>query len=157
MSKGIVGILGCLLLMAAIVSGCGGGDGDGSSAATALTKAEYIKQGDAICEKARQKKIAGLKTALAEIAASGAEKLTTSDQEELLEEYVLPPFSRMSQELAALEGPSDPKAAAVPMTFQKVIKELQANPEIVSTKPNAFVEADEVAGEYGFKVCNEIY
>ena len=50
MQKGAIGgVVGAVLLIAIAlaVAGCGGGGGDSST--TALTKAQYVKQANAIC------------------------------------------------------------------------------------------------------------
>ncbi len=156
MSTRMLGAAVGLLAVVLMVSGCGGSAD--SSETVKLSKAEFIRQGDAICEKARQAKAADLEVEIQRISREGdLEELTLRDQEDLVLNVVLPTFEQMSAELSALNGPSSPGARAVARAFARTVSELKENPEIVTTRRNVFYTADEKAAAYGFKVCNEIY
>ena len=59
MNKASLAVLAVLVALAALVAGCG--DGDDSDTTATLTKAEFIKQGDRICEKAEEQSEAQLR------------------------------------------------------------------------------------------------
>jgi ABC-type glycerol-3-phosphate transport system substrate-binding protein len=49
LNKALLAALAALVAIAALIAGCGGG-GDTTDETVTLTKTEFIKQGDAICE-----------------------------------------------------------------------------------------------------------
>ncbi len=147
MYRGFVAISAVVFAMAAFVAGCGGGDDE------SLTKAEFIKQGDAICQEAENKKNAGLEKAFKDKANQGAGKEV---QERLVTDVALPPIATMTEELADLGAPDD-QATAIVEGFEKAVEEIEADPQAALTSERgAFAEPDKLAAEYGFKVCSRI-
>jgi hypothetical protein len=153
--------LGGLLVIALLIAGCGGG-GDGSTTeSVALTKAELIKQGDAICRAAEEEKSAALMAAFAKQAkqAKQTKELSTVFAEELVFDAVLPAITKMTEELAALGAPSGggDMVGAIVGNFEKGIERMEATPgEVVSGEVEPFAKADKLAQDYGFKECSRI-
>lgn len=158
MKTGLVGVAVGMLVAILALAGCGGG-GETTSEATSLSKAEFIRQGDAICDKARKRKATALKVALDDVLSrdTTTEEIPLAEQEELLFDVVLPPLEEMSSELSDLEVPGDPKAAAVPRSFERTIDELKENPAMIAESENVFLEADRIAAAYGFQICSEFF
>lgn len=148
-SRGLRGLIVGGLLGMLVLAGCGGGDDE----TTALTKAQFISQGDEICQKANLRKSEELGVALKELGKPG-KKFTAATQEELLLDVALPPLAQMTEELAALDAPDEPQAAAVIEAYESTVAELEADP-MSGTVGNPFEPADEKAAAYGFKKCNQ--
>jgi hypothetical protein len=146
-----------LPLAALAISGCGGGDSSTSTASTAtttaLSKAELISQGDAICGE--------VNAAVGSVGASEAEVPEQIVQTSNL--YVglvarleglgtpadgtgYPEFIAAAKELAKVEG--EAKLAAER-------EDTAALGEAASRATPALEEFESVAGEYGFKECSE--
>jgi transketolase len=107
-------------VLAAFVSGCGGGSDDSSS----LTKAEYTKQADEICAKRKKE----WKSDLASYEKEVVEKKATSDPEvqkelaeSLLQESMLPALQEQLKALEELSAPEEIEKQA-----EKMLKSLSS-------------------------------
>lgn len=150
MSRGLIAVVLGVLAVAIAGAGCGGGDDSGSG----LTKAEFVKQGDAICAEADAEKNAGLEAAFERQTKSG-NPLSKGFEQKLVTEVALPPVSAMTEELAALDAP-DEEAEAIVSAYEESVREIEDDPSSVLGGSNPFEAADKLAGEYGFKRCSEI-
>lgn len=138
-----------LIIAAALVAGCGGG-GDTSTAA-ALSKAEYVKQANAICKKGQQNREAAVNE-LAEEVKPGA------DPGELpkagLVEAVTDPLATMVDELAALPAPEGDEAQVEGFIqgYEKAVEEIEED-ENAAFNGELFGEPDKKALKYGLEDC----
>lgn len=154
MSKRFVALLVALAALALIVAGCGSGGGSTSSESSSLTKAELIKQGDAICKKGDE----ALEEEANEFAKENGintNKPTKAQQEEVIEQVVAPALHGQAEELRELGAPSG-EAEAVEEIFdslEKGTEELEAEPAVLLKGTNPIEEAGKLAKEYGFKEC----
>jgi hypothetical protein len=136
----VAGLLATLFLVA-----CGGSE-------KSLSKAEYIKQGDAIC-KETDKRQAKEYSARVEATGSG---MTT---EQIVKAIVLPSVLRESEELDALASPQgeEEKAAAFVAGIEDAVRKSE---KAVAKDPESFeepfAEVDERALKYGFHDCSDI-
>jgi len=146
MGRGPISALVALLGLALVAFGCGGGD-------DSLTKAEFIKQGDAICKRTEDQKNKALEAAFAQQAKTG-EAPDKAFQISLVNTVALPPVVQMTEELDDL-GPPDEEAEAIVAAFEASTDAITDNPAGVLDGSNPFVEADQLAAEYGFKACSE--
>jgi hypothetical protein len=141
-----VGMAGLAMVLVGI--GCGS-EGDGSS--EALTKAEFIKQGDEICRVAgekREQKIAAWKQKYNDPVLSEPKQI-----ENVIRTVALPPIREESEQLAALEPPSaDQGAVTLVKSFAQAVEEAEANPRTY-VEGKAFSEPKSLAKKYGFKKC----
>ena len=55
MSKRLIALLAGVMAIAIVAAGCGSSSDDSTDTVVVLTKAEFIKQGDAICAKGSKK------------------------------------------------------------------------------------------------------
>ena len=147
-----VQIGGAAAVLAIAAIGCGSG---GDSTEAALTKAQFIKRGDAICTAAQAKKTKAVQ-AWGEKPANKGKTLADWSLKELSQVYssvALPPIKEAADELAALSPPAGDAQA------QKLVKALDSAVESVEEKPiraikdAPYASADRMAQAYGFKVC----
>lgn len=136
------------LAIALIVAGCGSSEPD------PLTKAEFIKQGNAICVQAGQERDAALKQA----AKEGAQRSEESSEAELdryVTEVALPPIQKMTEELGGLGAPKkdERQVAAIVRGFEEGTEKLEANPHS-ALGGDPFTGANKLAAAYGLTDCN---
>jgi hypothetical protein len=143
-----------------------GGDsstsGDSSSGAEAadsgkpLTKAEFIKRGDAICEAVPQeysKKLSAL-----EEEAKKSKKPKPSKTESNLNAAVPPLYAAIEalEELAPPQG-DEQEAAAIVAALKSAAKGLEEKPESELLGPKSpFAEFQKLTKAYGFKLCSQL-
>lgn len=143
----------CLLALslAAVAAGCGGGEG---TAASSLTKAEFIKAADAICEEADKTQDAELKAYLKDNPKAEASK---AGQIKLVASAGLPSVQSEIEELTELGTPEGEEAEVEALfeSMEKALAESESDPSKVLTKAgNPFVALEKQAADYGFKACN---
>ena len=120
MYRWISGVVLGMVVLAAFVSGCGGGSDTSSS----LTKAEYVKQADAICAERKKEWDASLASYQQEVK----EKKATNDPEVqrevaegVLQDSMLPALSDQLDSLEELDAPE-----AIEKQADKMLKSLSA-------------------------------
>jgi hypothetical protein len=155
MGKRLIAAFLGVVVVAAIVAGCGGSSSDSSSTATSsgegsssLSKAGFVKQGDALCSKNNT------------VIAKEAEKFTPgaganagAAEEELVRGVFAPGIDRQAEEISSLGAPSGEEAEveAIAEAIEAGAQRAEENPS--SFGKGAFAEASELARAYGFKVC----
>ncbi len=150
----------CGLIIGAFVlaglGGCGGGDGTDPTASggdQALTKAEFLKQADAICATANRRRAAAIEAASKEQEVSFEDPGAT---ENLIVVAVVPVLRRMSDELSGLGSP-DAKAEAIVNAYRASVQGTAEHPRKFLEKGlQSFAKARSLAGVYGLKVCSTI-
>jgi hypothetical protein len=147
-----------LALVAAIVAGCGGSDDSGSEtteATVTLTKAEFIKQGDAICEEANEQN----ETEAEEFAEDNGftlEKATDEQLEEAITEVLVPSLNQQVGDIAALGAPQGDEEQV-----EKIVVSLEDGAGEIEDEPSLAFEGDplkessRLAKDYGFEVCGQ--
>ena len=147
-----------LALVAAIVAGCGGSDDSGSEtteATVTLTKAEFIKQGDAICEEANEQN----ETEAEEFAEDNGftlEKATDEQLEEAITEVLVPSLNQQVGDIAALGAPQGDEEQV-----EKIVVSLEGGAGEIEDEPSLAFEGDplkessRLAKDYGFEVCGQ--
>lgn len=137
-----------------MIGACGSSDSGGGS----LTRAEFVKQGNAICSKAEVEKNDSLKAALRKLGESN-QTLTKARQVELVSTVALPPIRQMTEELGGLGAPSDEEAAVEAMVeaFETEVERLEADPaSVVNGSGGSFAPANKLAKAFGMKACAAI-
>ena len=162
MSKRLIAALFGVLAIAIVAAGCGsGGDsttggGDSSESASSLTKAEFIKQADAICAKGNEA-VSAEAEEFAEENEIDTEKPTTAQQEEVVSDVVAPAIREQAEKIDELGAPSgeEDEVAEIVAAVESGADEAEASPDsIVEGKGGGpFEEANELADAYGLKVC----
>lgn len=153
MNGRISGVLAMAMVVSAVLmAGCGGGE-DTADATVKLTKAEFIKQADAICEEAFEQR----EDRVAEIAEENGfsfENINKKHLEQLATEAVIPTLNRQVEDLNALGLPEgdEEQAREVIVSLENVRDEFEDNPGLAGEgKP--LEEPSKLAKAFGFKVC----
>lgn len=135
---------------AILLGGCGGG-GDETQE---LSKAEFIKQADAICAKTDKAQEAELTAYLKENPKAESSQ---AGQEKMVTDAGLPPLQEEIGELAELEPPSSDaqKVEAIVKDLEEALKKSEDTPGLLVRGPDPFAEVGKLATAYGFKECNQ--
>ena len=138
-----------IVALALIGSGCGDDDESGDSGGESLTKAEYVKEGNAICSAgtaeiaaAAQERGLGPSSTEAEVAAFATEVLIPSatDQVEQLRELTPP------------EGDEETVQEFLDASDEGIAT-LEEDPAAFGSGPDPFAEANKLLNDYGLTVC----
>lgn len=151
MNRGYAGgTLGVLLVLVALMVGCGSSSTTATSEAP-LTKAEFIRQGDEICQ-------AGNKASTTEIKQFAKEngfgpEPNQAQFEEAVTEVLVPNLKRQTDELDELAPPAkdEEKIEALIASLRETITKMEKNPS--SLEENVLAEPIRLENAYGFKVC----
>jgi ABC-type glycerol-3-phosphate transport system substrate-binding protein len=162
--KRLIVPLFAVLVVGLVAAGCGSSDdgtgstGGSETATASITKPELIKQGDAICEKGNQT-IEDEADEFAEENGIDIENPSTSEQEEVVADVIAPSIQVQAEEIGALGAPSgeEDEVGAIVSAVEAAAEEAEENPSALVEGEGAgpFAEANELAKEYGFKVCGE--
>lgn len=136
------------------------GDGDGSSQASddgsgsgPLTKSQFIKQGDAICQKVPTR----YRELLQEFEKENKGKKPSTAEANL--NAAVPPLPEAAEELEGLTPPEgdEQKAEAIIAALEAATKGLEEKPTSELTGPKSpFAEFQKLTREYGFQVCSQL-
>jgi HD superfamily phosphodiesterase len=150
MSKGLIALFAGVLLVA-LVAGCGSSGSDNS-----LTKAEFIKQADAICSKG-EKSIESGAEKFAEENNVNTEKPTKAQKEEVITQVVAPEIRKQGEEISELGAPSgeEDKVEAIVSAVEEGADELEQQPATLFEGKNPLAKGSKLAKEFGLKVCGE--
>ena len=145
-------LLALIAAAAVLATGCGGDSGGSTSAG--LTKPQFIARADAICRKADEAQTTGLAAYSKE---HPSDKSSKAGQEKMITSVGLPPVREEIAELSKLEAPSGDQAEidAIIKAIEEAVSKGEDEPSILlNPSTGAVAEASKLAGEYGFKVCN---
>jgi hypothetical protein len=152
-----------VLAIAVIAAGCGSSSDSSSSeeSTSSISKAELIKQGDAICAKSEKENEAEFEEFVEENGLSENKEPTEAQKEELATSILLPSVSSQIEGIRALGAPSgeEEEVSEILDTVQEEIEEGEAEPsslfEAEEEGASPFAEGNELAREYGFKICGQ--
>ncbi|HEX5929441.1 MAG TPA: hypothetical protein VFY48_08610 [Solirubrobacterales bacterium] len=151
MHKVLLAMVMAIALVA--LAGCGGSDDDGGE--EALTKVEFIEQGDAICTKAEDQ----AETEAEEFAEENGfnlEKATDEELEEAVAEVLVPALGQQAEEIDALAAPEGDEETVeeIVVALEDGTADVEDDPSVVF-EGSPLKEASQLAKAYGFKVCGE--
>lgn len=152
MSKRGIAVLVCALLGTSAIAGCGGSDDE------SLTKAEFVRQADAICKKADAKRDTEVKAAI-EKQQESKRSMTNAEGEDLIVDVALPPLDEMTAELADLgePEPEGEKATAMVSAFEDGLEVIEDDTaKVLQGSVDPFKSAKKLAVDYGVKACSEV-
>jgi hypothetical protein len=157
LSKRLIVLLAGALAIAAVVAGCGSsGDSTETDEVTiALSKDEFIKQGDQICKEAE----ADSEAEAEDFAKENGFELESASEEQLEEaisEVLVPSLNRQIDEIDALGAPEgdEGKVEAIVVALEDGSAEVEDDPSL-AIKGEPLKDASRLAKAYGFKVCGE--
>ena len=149
MKRYLVGAFAVIWVLLGLGCGSGGSDSSNASNASAtVSKAEYVKQADAICGRTEKKQ-------LQLVAKFPKQKPTKQAQVELVEFAGIPPLSEQAKELSDLPAPREDAAdaKAYVAAFSVGVEKAEGDPSTMLKAPSPFAEAEALALKFGFKVC----
>jgi len=147
-----------VLVAAAMLAGCGSDSSSSASAtdeaAAPLSKAQFVKQADEICQQGLKKKDEAVSVALKEQAEQAQSAPSAQDTAKLVEETVLPAYSKTVDQLSQLGAPKADEAKVEKMIgeFEAALQAVEAEPA-AANKSNPFEPADKAAEAYGIENC----
>jgi hypothetical protein len=148
----VVGTLGVLLALLAPIAGCGGGDNTTSATSEApLTKAEFIRKGDAICQVGNEASQTEIEK-FAKENGFGSEP-SKAQFEEAVTEVLVPNLEQQADELDALVPPAEDKDQidAIIASLRESISAIEKDPGTL--EGNVLAKPIQLENAYGFKVC----
>ena len=151
----VIGAGAVLAFVVAALIGCGGD----SSTSNTLTKAEFIKQADAMCRQAENQKNKDVEAAFDNPKKSGISQEGAKGDDELVNEVALPPLRKMTEELSELGAPEGQEETVEAMiaAMEAEIEKIGANPEkAIRGEVGLFEEADRLAKKLGLETCSLI-
>lgn len=155
MSKRFVALLAALAALAIVVAGCGSGGGSTESTSS-LTKAEFVKKGNAICAKTEKEVAEGVAKFTKEHNFSEKKPPTAKQIAELAEEVLVPKVRKQIDEIRALGIPSgdEKEVEAIFAAAEEALKETEEDPSVFGKGGvGPFVKANKLSREYGLTVC----
>lgn len=137
-------------IAAIAVAGCGSSS-NSTSGATALTKAEFLKQGNAICKKGNQQINAAANKLF------GGKKPSSAEETKFGQSTAIPSVQSQISGVEALSAPSGDESTVKAITdaAQKALDKAKANQSLLNASNTAgpFAEADKLAKAYGLTAC----
>lgn len=155
MSKRFIALLAALAALALIIAGCGGGS-DSTETTSSLTKAEFVKQGNAICAKGNEEIEEAFEEFGKEHGFSKEKEPSKAELEEAVETVLIPKISKEIESIRAL-GPPDEEAEAVLDAAEEALEKGEEDPKQFLKEENAgpFAKANKLSREYGLTKCGE--
>jgi uncharacterized protein with von Willebrand factor type A (vWA) domain len=152
----LIAVLAAAAAILVIVAGCGGGS-DSSSDSSSVTKAQFIKQANAICEKGTEENEAEFEEFAEEKGLSEKEEPTKAQQEEAITEIVAPGVQKQIEEIDALGAPEgdEKQVEAIVTSVEEGVEEIEENPSSLIKGENPLGRGSKLAKEYGLKACGE--
>lgn len=148
-------------MVASIVAGCGGG-GDDDATASSITKAQFIKQADTVCEETLKRAQAAYQSYLSEASQTNdlGENLSEEEQAAALIAAVLTPNSEQeTEELRDLGSPAgdEDEVEALISAREEYLEIAQAEPGYFGRKSSAVAsKSEKLAREYGLEACSRL-
>jgi len=143
--------------LALIAAGCGSSDDstDTVEETVTLSKTEFIKQGDQICERAEKES----ETEAEEFAEENdfeLEKASEEQLEEAIGEVLVPALDRQVEEIKALGAPEgdEEQVEAITAALEDASADVADDPS-QAFEGEPLEKASKLAKEYGFEVCGE--
>jgi hypothetical protein len=145
-NKGAIGAFGALAAIGVLLAvGCGG-----SGSEEAQSKADFVREGSAICGKWQQAR----STRLQEVPSKLKPPVTQAKKEKALL-FILEPYGDVLHGLKELDPPAgeEEKVEAMIKAAGEGYAQGQANPRTLMNDNVAFRKADELFEAYGLNAC----
>ncbi|HEY6145623.1 MAG TPA: hypothetical protein VIV13_05070 [Solirubrobacterales bacterium] len=148
MNKGIFLVAALVAAVSLAMLGCGSDDSAGS-----LTRAEYIKQGNAICKKGEEERLDKIGKALAKL--DNSKELNNAAKAKFVRTVALPPYEKQTENLKELGLPDgeEEEAEAVVEAMEGAARKVEDEPVAALTTGVPFEEANKAATDFGLKSC----
>jgi hypothetical protein len=142
--KGLIGIAVAVGL-AILAVGCGGGGDE------ALSKAEFLKQGNAICKKAEEER----GKVIAAVAQNANPKANVAATQEKVIRKAIPTYEEAARQIAELGVPAgdEAKVESLVSAMEEAAERAIADPATAVATAIPFKKANELAKDYGLQGC----
>jgi hypothetical protein len=139
-----VGILAVL-----VAAGCGGGDDE----TTALTKSQFISQGNALCKEKEQERLNEINKKVAALKPN--ETFSDAKQTKMVETIIIPNYEELISEMEELGAPEGDEAQIEKITaaMKDTQKKLEEDPEEAIFSVQMFEKPNKLLEAYGLKSC----
>lgn len=158
MSKSLIALVAALAVLAILVAGCGSGsDSTGSTEGTSsLTKAEFVKKGNAICAKTNEEIEEAFEEFGKEKGFSKKKEPSKAELKEAVETVLIPRISKEIESIRAL-GPPDEEAEEVLDGAEEALEKGEEDPTVFLKPESAgpFAKVNKLSREYGLTKCGE--
>jgi len=157
LNRAFLSAIAVLVALAALVAGCGGGD-DTTDETVTLTKAEFIKQGDAICKQGNKEIEEGFEEFAEENDVPKNQEPSKDQGVEIVETVILPNVQQQADEIRELGAPEgdEEQVDELVTSLEDAVAEGEDDPEILfNDDTDPFAKVNQQATAYGFKVCGE--
>jgi hypothetical protein len=142
------------LIVGVCVAGCGSSSSTTTETTAAITKAEFVTKGNAVCVKGEKAQEAEIN---AYIKKNGLEKQkpTKAQNVEIVETVLAPNIQSQIDGVKALGAPSgeEQQVNSALELSQQTLEKIEANPELAFGKGNAFAAAGKQLHALGLKEC----
>lgn len=138
-----------ILTVGLVLVACG--SSNDNSTTTALSKSEFIKEGNAVCKKGNQKINQAANTQF----PKGA-KHTQADFTNFVNDTVIPSVQSQIDGIKALGAPTGDEALvnSITASAQSALDKVKKDPTLVTgNKADPFAQANKAATAYGLTVC----
>jgi hypothetical protein len=154
LNKPLLVALAALIALAAVVVGCGGSDSDTSSS---LSKAQFIKQADAICEKSNDKVGSEFESYAKEQGWDENKEPSKKQQEEAITDVVAPSVQTQVDEIKDLGTPAgdEDQVEAMLTAVEEGVETLEEDPSQLTEGKNPLAKGSKLARDYGLEKCGE--
>jgi hypothetical protein len=148
-----------VLAIASIAAGCGSSNDSSTESTASLSKAEFLKKGNAICAAGNREIEAGFESFAKENQISENKQPTEAQAAELAETILVPSVSSQLEEIEALgvPGGDEEQLDEIFAAVEGAIEKAEEEPEVLfsSNGNNAFAKANRLSREYGLTTCGE--
>jgi hypothetical protein len=158
LNKGVIAVLAGVFAVALFVAGCGSDSSTTDSTTASITKAEFVKQGNAICKEGNEKIESEFEKFGKENNLSEKKAPTEAQIEEAAEQFLIPQIRNQVEGLRALGAPSgeEEKVNALLDNAESALDEVEEDPSLLSgQKSEPFEDVNKEARAVGLTTCGE--
>ena len=143
-----------LLVLAGVAAGCGGSSDE--SQTTALTKAEFVKQANAICYETKERSAAAYKQYAQTNAVPSSGPGLTAKAADLVENVFIPIYDEQIEKISALGTPigDEKEVDAILTAMQAGVEGAKREPLPFIRESAALNRASQLAVAYGLPECS---
>jgi len=148
-----IAVLAAAAAILVIAAGCGGGSD--SSDSSSVTKAQFVKEADAICTKGDKQNEKEFEEFAEEHNLSEGKEPSKEVQEEAVQDLVVPGVRQQIEEIDDLAVPSgdEAKIEEVVTSVEEGLDELEEDPTLLFKGKNPLGKGSKLAREYGMVKC----
>jgi hypothetical protein len=148
-----------LVLMAALVvgvcvAGCGSSNSTSTETTAAISRAEFVAKGNAVCVKGEKAQEAEINAYVKKHGLTN-KKPSKAQEAELVETVLVPNIQSQINGVKALGAPSgeEQQVSSALELSQQTLEKIEANPELAFGKSDTFAAAGKQLHALGLKEC----